>query len=205
MKILNNIAFITQSSPVTPSVGLVTVYATGSSVFYENSYGLTYSLIQSQSYIVREYTASADWVKSNNIKYIEVVAVGAGGGGGSGRVAAAGVARSGGGGGAGGSVVYSCLDILQLPSASYRVTIGTGGNSGSRVGTANASGNPGSTGGNTTFGSGSTVLVRAVGGNGGAGVLVMQQEVSLGSLVIISQIFPHLLQMGVVEERERLV
>ena len=98
-----------------------------------------------------EITSSCTWKAPSNISgnKITVMCVGGGGGG----------AKGGGsskGGGGGGSGYITKQDVTIVPGQSYSIVIGAGGNSGE----------PGVTGGTTSFGS----LVSAAGGGGGNGV-----------------------------------
>ena len=102
-------------------------------------------------------SGSGTYTTPANCLWIRVRGVGAGGaGGGCASSAAAGGAGAGGGGGG-----YFETTIVS-PSASYPYAVGTGGT----VGT--AGNNPGNNGGNTTFGTGGS-LMTANGGAGGNG------------------------------------
>jgi len=115
--------------------------------------------------IVQEYTAgTSTWSKPNGLKRVLIAAVGAGGGGGSGRRGAAGTNRFGGGGGGGGAVVWTQVAAMDL-MASVTVTVGTGGTGGTGAGSDDTNGNPGTAGGDTSFGA----VVIAKGGGGGTG------------------------------------
>jgi hypothetical protein len=117
-----------------------------------------------ESVIIREFTANGTWTKPAGLKRVLISCVGAGGGGGSGRCDGAGTNRFGGGGGGGGAVVWRQVAASDLAS-SVAVTIGTGGTGGVGVATVLTNGNPGTTGGDTSFGS----LVIAKGGLFGSG------------------------------------
>lgn len=102
-------------------------------------------------------TASGNWTKPANLKYIEIEVIGGGGGGGGVQGAASGQGIAGGGGGGG----YSKKKILaQDLAATESVTIGAGGNG------AVAGNNAGQIGGTSSFGS----HAYAEGGTGGQGV-----------------------------------
>lgn len=88
---------------------------------------------------------------------------GGGGGGGSGRRGAAGSARSGGIGGAGSEPTFFSFLVSELGGTSINVTVGAGGGAGAAITVDDTSGNQGSAGSDTTFGT----LARARGGIGG--------------------------------------
>jgi hypothetical protein len=115
--------------------------------------------------IIREYTSSDTWNKPSGLKYVWVVAVGAGGGGGSGRKDGNTVSRQGGGGGGGGALVARMIDQSEITGSSVSIVIGSGGIGGAPQTVNTTSGLPGSVGGNTLFGS----FVTAAGGGGGGG------------------------------------
>ncbi len=85
-----------------------------------------------------------DWVTS-----IRWECSGGGSGGGSGRSGAAASARFGGGGGASGSWCFGTIDVSQLASRTLDVTVGAGGAGGAAV--SNSNGNPGTSGGVSSF------------------------------------------------------
>ena len=98
----------------------------------------------------QEFTASGTWTAPVNATWVYVEAIGGGGGGGRGTSIGA-----GGGGGGFNASLFRASDV----GNSVTVTIGAGG-----AGIASLGGsNPGSDGGNTTFGA----LVTAYGGKGG--------------------------------------
>jgi hypothetical protein len=167
-KLLNTTFLVTQSAPATPSSGFGTLYASGSSLYYKNSNGINYNLILVGSGSVSVFTGGGIWTKPPNIKYIKVVCVGAGGGGGSGRRTTAGSATCGGGGGGGGSISVAYFNSPSLTTSSYTVNIGSGGPGGPGR-TAVNEGVAGVAGTNSSFVSGSTSLVVAVGGTPGNG------------------------------------
>ena len=164
-KLLNTTFLITQSVPSTPSSGYGTLYASGSSLYFKNSSGINYNLLLIGSSSISTYLTSATWTKPTNIKYIKVVCAGGGSGGGSGRLGAAVSNRFGGGGGAGGGVNIVYFDSSSLTTNTYTVTVGGGGAGGPAQITTAASGITGSLGSNSSFSSGSTLLVVGVGGN----------------------------------------
>ena len=105
--------------------------------------------------IFRQYTANATWTKPAGLAYAEVYTTGGGGGGGGGGTS------SGGGGGAGGTSI-GIFPASSL-SASYSIVVGAGGTGGAHH--LNGTGNTGSVGGNSRFGT----LVYGNGGSGGVG------------------------------------
>lgn len=90
------------------------------------------------------FTSSGTWTKPGSGTVVRVTLWGGGGGGGTG--------APGAGGGGGGACVFRWFSLSELPST-VSVTIGAGG----------AAGNPGTTGGTSSFGS----LFSAYGGSGG--------------------------------------
>lgn len=122
---------------------------------------------ESPLYIVHEYTEDTAWTKPESLRGLAVLCIAAGGGGGSGRRGAPDTARSGGGGGGGGAIVIrSWLDTdpTTLPETG-EITIGIGGAGGDAITVDDTNGNPGTAGGNTSFGD----MVIAKGGNAGGG------------------------------------
>lgn len=97
---------------------------------------------------------------------------GGGGGGGAGRRGAAGTVRCGGGPGGNGAHVEVVLTAAELlaafPSGEVPYVVGAGAAGGAAVTTDDTDGNSGSQGGQTTFGSGAS-MVRAIFGNPGSG------------------------------------
>jgi len=181
-QILKSLQLVTQSYNSTPNVGTGALFASGNAVYFENSAGIIYPLgaTADGGYIrVLEYTGSNPgggtinytWHKPGNLKYLQVVCVGAGGGGGSGfaKNVTVGAQREGGGaGGAGGAIAYGFFDTNMLTLPSYSISVGGGGAGGlgSTVPLNSAvSGQSGSAGQYTTFGG---TLVSASGGEGGA-------------------------------------
>lgn len=114
----------------------------------------------------QEFSASGTWTKPAGSTVVLVECWGAGGGGGSGRRGAISTSRSSGGGGGGGAYTYRLFDIADLTST-VTVTIGAGGAGGAAVTVDTTSGNNGSTGGDTTFGSYLTAFAGGGGGGGG--------------------------------------
>lgn len=171
-QILKNLQFQTQSFTGTPSNGTGVIFASGSKIYFENTTGSVFSLGGPGSIIVKEYTGSDPgggtltytWTKPDNIRYIQVICVGAGGGGGSGRSANSGRA-SGGAGGGGGAIAWGFFDRKDLTQSSYTISVGSGGAGGTAV-AVNNTGNTGANGQYTTFGE---TLVSASGGSGGLG------------------------------------
>jgi hypothetical protein len=118
---------------------------------------------------VQEFTADGTWNKpTGDYSLAKIFVVGGGGAGGSGRRGAASTTRTAGGAGGGGSVTCITIPFAQL-SASEIVTVGLGGTGGAAVTVDSTDGNPGTSGGQSSFG---TVAVADGGLNGGAGSTV---------------------------------
>jgi len=178
-QVLKSLQLVTQSYSGTPNAGTGALFASGSTLHFENAAGTIFPLGAtgggSGYLIVREYTGSAPgggiltptWDNNSNIKYIQVICVGAGGGGGSGAIGG-GNRFSGGAGGGGGAIAWGFFDSASLTQPSYTISIGAGG-AGGGLTTFNGSATPnsgqsGSSGGYTTFGG---TMVSASGGSGG--------------------------------------
>ena len=176
-KLLNTTFLVTQSAPSTPGSGLGTMYASSSKLFFKNSSGTTYDLTLSGSgtggqinFLIYTSSGTYTYNTGSNIQYIKVICAGGGGGGGSGRLGGAGTNRFGGGSGAGGNMNVAYFSSQSLTTSSYTVTVGAGGSGGGqRIGAANLNGLAGSSGQNSSFASGSTILVIGVGGVSGSG------------------------------------
>jgi hypothetical protein len=117
-----------------------------------------------ESVIITEFTTTGTWTKPTGLKRVLVCCVGAGGGGGSGRKSTTAENRFGGGGGGGGAIVWRNVAASDLTST-VAVTLGTGGTGGAAQTVLATNGNPGTAGGDTSFGA----LVIAKGGGGGSG------------------------------------
>jgi hypothetical protein len=117
-----------------------------------------------QSANFQEFTTSGTWTKPASANFVMVEVWGAGGGGGSGTRQAVGTNAYGGSAGSGGSY-YSRLFKASDLSSTVAVTVGAGGTGGTAITVDSTVGNPGTSGGNTTFGSYLTVY----GGNNGVG------------------------------------
>lgn len=172
-KVLKNLQFVTQSFTGTPDTGSGVVFASGSRLYFENATGSLYPLGGPGYLIVREYTGSNPgggtltytWNKPDNIRYIQVICVGAGGGGGGGVLRNQTIQLTGGAGGGGGAVAWGFFDKADLTQSSYTISVGGGGAGGAGRITI-AAGGVGVTGQYTTFGD---TLVSASGGTGGQG------------------------------------
>jgi len=175
-QILDNIQlFTTGSTPDTPTANNSVIFISGSNseLFFKNDAGTVYNLSDSSSYFnVYQYTSSGLYSKPDNVKYLQIVCIGAGGGGGSGRRTVSMTNRGGGGAGSGGGVVVGLFPSQSLTSKRYFVTVSTTGGAG---GPSSAPGNgiPGGTGQfSSVHVSGSSpvsYIIRAEGGNPGAG------------------------------------
>ena len=136
---------------------------TGNAGKYVTTNGTTASWAAIVSATFNEFTASGTWTKPSGATFVMVEAWGAGGGGGSGRRGSSATHRCPGIGGGGGAYVQRLFRAADLGST-VTVTIGAGGTGGAAVTANNTDGNPGNTGGNTTFGS----FLTAYGANGGS-------------------------------------
>lgn len=177
-QVLKSLQLVTQSYSGTPSTGTGALFASGSTLYFENAASTTFPLGSSGGsggyIIVREYTGSApgggnltyNWTNNPSIKYIQVICVGAGGGGGGNNARNAAVNMRGGSGGGGGAIAWGFFDSASLTQPSYTISIGAGGAGGAAVAVLTNTGNNGSAGGYTTFGG---TMVSASGGSGGAG------------------------------------
>jgi hypothetical protein len=178
-KVITSLQFVTQSAPSTPPSTHGNIFASASTLYFINSSGQTYDLASSSGSIkISYYTGSSatqtyTYSKLGNLKYLKVICVGAGGGGGSGRAANT-ISRFGGKGGGGGAIVTAQFKTSEIPS-SVTITVGATG-SGGAASTATNNGNPGTNGGNTSFGS----LVVAAGGTSGSGGTNAQAQASPG-------------------------
>lgn len=111
---------------------------------------------------IQTFTSNGTWTKPAGARIVDVYVFGAGGGGGSGN--RSGSSDKAGGAGGGGGFAYKRI-LASALSSSETVTVGTGGAGGASVTGSNANGNPGSDGGDSSFGT--SVLVLAEGGSGG--------------------------------------
>lgn len=167
LKVLSALALATGSTPIGPPAGYGTIFASGSSIYFQNSNGTVRDLVgASKEY--RYYTSSGTWTKPQNITGIQVIAIGGGGGGGSGRVGATGTARYGGAGGGSGCLVKAFFTSSALTPGDYTITIGTGGVGGTGQTLSDTNGIPGTEGSSTSLVSGSTTFVLSSSGRGGA-------------------------------------
>jgi hypothetical protein len=171
-KILKSLQVVTQSFTGTPDTGTGVLFASGSKIYFENATGSVFP-IGGPGYIrVLEYTGSNPggdtltytWTKPTNIRYIQVICVGAGGGGGGGRAQNTGRVTGGTGGG-GGAIAWGFFDRKDLTQPSYSISVGSGGAGGAST-AVNTAGNAGANGQYTTF---RETLVSASGGSGGLG------------------------------------
>lgn len=112
---------------------------------------------------LQEFTSSGTWTKPSSAQFVMVELWGAGGGGGSGYSGGSGNSRQGGKGGAGGTYVQKIF-LASALSSTETVTIGAGGTGGISI--SGDYGQPGTNGGDSTFGS---LLTAWGGGLGGAG------------------------------------
>ena len=177
-QVLKSLQLVTQSYNSTPSTGTGALYASGSTMYFENADGTIFPLggVGTGGYlIVREYTGSNPgggnltytWYNPSTLRFLQVVCVGGGGGGGSGRYNNGSAGSQGGGaGGGGGAIAWGFFDKSNLTQSSYTIVVGQGGAGGAARAVANSNGLAGSSGNYTTFGG---TLVSASGGAGGAG------------------------------------
>jgi len=177
-QVLKNLQLVTQSYSGTPSTGTGALFASGSTLHFENAAGTLFPLGStgggSGYIIVREYTGSAPgggtltptWNNNSSIKYIQVICVGGGGGGGGNNARNQNTNMRAGSGGGGGAVAWGFFDSASLTQPNYTISVGAGGAGGAAVAVQTNTGNNGSAGGYTTFGG---TLVSASGGSGGAG------------------------------------
>jgi hypothetical protein len=188
-KILKSLQLVTQSYTGTPSTGTGALFASGSVMYFENAAGTTFplGLADTGGYLkIREYTGSApgggnltyDWENFPNIRFIQVICVGAGGGGGCGTnpFGTAG-ASNGGSGGGGGAIAWGFFDKNVLTQPNYTISVGAGGAGGIN------SNRTGQSGQYTTFGGN---MVSASGGSGGtAQIAVLQTPGGAGGLTTL--------------------
>ena len=190
MKIYDNLTFPTMSNPNTNNALFASSSDDGPTLYWRRNDGAIYDLAKIDGYIKLTELAGpvTDLVYNRppNLKYIKIIAVGAGGGGGSGAACnpiyggtspgGTPIFARGGGGGGGGAIVYAQFAKQDLSSTCY-ITIGAGGQGGTSVITGSGGVNTnrvlgikGQRGSNTSFRkSDGTVLVSAEGGDGGYG------------------------------------
>jgi hypothetical protein len=113
---------------------------------------------------VQSFTANGTWTKPAGALFCVIELIGQGGGGGSGRRGAAASACYGGGAGSGGSRFIASVLASSL-SATESITLNTAGVGGAAITVDSTSGNAGTAGADTVFGT----KFRAVGGLGGTG------------------------------------
>lgn len=113
---------------------------------------------------VSVFTSSGTWTKPTGATMARIILLGGGGGGASGATGANNVNRSGGQGGGAGQLLDMIIPLASVGSTAT-VTVGAGG-----LGQTAAADNPGSNGGNTTFGTANTAgyLIARGGTAGGA-------------------------------------
>lgn len=172
-KVLKSLLFPTQSNTSVETItGFGALFASASSFYYKNAAGTIFDLEATNGKIAITYytgsggTTTYTYNRPPTLKYIKVICIGAGGGGGSGRAAA--TTRFGGKGGGGGAIVITQFKKSEIPS-SVTITVGATGSGGAAVSATN-NGNPGTNGGNTSFGT----LVIAAGGTSGSGGVAAQ-------------------------------
>lgn len=173
-QVLKSLQLVTQSYSGTPSTGTGALFASSSTMYFENAAGTIFPLggIGTGGYIiVREYTGSNPgggtidyiWDNPSTLRFVQVLCVGGGGGGGSGpRLGANGLSSAGSGGG-GGAIAWGFFDKNDLTQSSYTISVGSGGAGGASRTTTGVGFN-GTAGKYTTFGG---TLVSASGGGGG--------------------------------------
>lgn len=180
------------SGTLTPGTGSIFTSGSVPSLYFKNQSGNIYNLSDTGSYFnILEYTSSATYKPSLNVKLIKVVVISGGGGGGSGALGIVGANQTvtGGTGGAGSGIAIAMFTSASLTGNSYSIVIGGGGPGANAITTPNTNGGNGTNGTQSTFSTGSVVLVRAYYGGGGSnGNTTAQPEIggqnNLGSAPI---------------------
>lgn len=157
------------SGASTPGTGSIFTSGSVPSLYFKNRAGNIYNLSDTGSYFnILEYTSSATYKPSSNVKLIKVVVISGGGGGGSGALGLVGSTVTGGTGGAGSGISIAMFTSASLIGNSYSIVVGGGGPGALAITTPNTNGGNASNGTQSTFSTGSVVLVRAYAGGGGA-------------------------------------
>ena len=162
----SNTAYAVLCGGTTATGALQSIASVGTSgqVLTSNGAG-TLPTFQSASggVIVTTFTSSDTWNKNANTKHITIMGWSGGGAGGSGRRGVS--TNAGGGGGGGSSGFFQISSPASFFNSSETVTIGAGAGITAGQTVDNNNGNPGASGGVTTFGS--IYLNPGVGGNAG--------------------------------------
>jgi len=159
------------SGASTPGTGSIFTSGSVPSLYFKNRIGNIYNLSEPSSYFnILEYTSSATYTPSSNVKFIKVVVISAGGGGGSGGLGIVGANQTvtGGAGGGGGSISIAMFTSASLIGNSYSIIVGSGGTGAVAITTPNTNGGNGRDGTQSTFSTGSVVLIRPYAGGGGS-------------------------------------
>lgn len=111
---------------------------------------ITKAVLDGMATNVQVFSSSGTWTKPVGAKWIHVKVFDGGSGGGSGRRGAAGTVRYGGSGGSGGAWCEAFLAATNV-DASCTVSVGAGGTGGAAQTVDSTNGNPGTTGGISSF------------------------------------------------------
>jgi hypothetical protein len=152
----------------TSAVKFVAPGTSGNVLTSNGSAWLSQAIAAGGDYVMQVYTGPATWTKPASIKAVKVTVVGGGGGGGAADTAPPDKGGLGGGGG----VAIEYLDAPAIPGP-VSVTVGAGGTAGPTAG----GGQPGGTGGTSSFGP----FLSATGGGGGGGAAIPAGPGTAGS------------------------
>jgi hypothetical protein len=175
----SSITVVTESISVNSIPNAGGIFLSASSIYMKNYDNEVYDLTDTNGFMrVTVYTSSGvyNYSRPGNIAYLQIICIGGGGGGGAGARNTTGNNRGGGGGGGAGVIAQRWFPSGSIPPGIYTVTVGasgSGGVTGSIVGTS-AAGNNGSSGGASSFTSTlpAVTYLSANGGNAGIGCTV---------------------------------